>query len=198
VKVLPIGLKVSDYRPNCPPKVDGKIRLVWIGSSSTLKYLAEIKPVLEEIGSRFNNVILRIICDESFDLKNLPVEKCFWSQDTRGADLATSDIGLAPLPDNRFTRGKCSFKVLEYSAAGLPVIASPVGTNSDYVRDNVTGFLVTDTRQWVDRITQLIESPQLRKKMGQEGRAFTQKFDVSVIGEQLTRLITDCLQDRFC
>ena len=99
------------------------------------------------------------------------------------------------MPDNRFTRGKCSFKVLEYSAAGLPVIASPVGTNSDYVRDNVTGFLVTDNRQWVDRITQLIENPQLRGKMGQEGRAFAQKCEVSVIGEQLTRLITDCLQD---
>jgi len=195
VEVLRIGLKVSDYMPDCPAKVDDKIGLVWIGSSSTLKYLAEIKPALEEIGSCFNDVILRIVCDDFLELENMLVEKRLWSKDTRGIDLATSDIGLAPLPDNRFTRGKCSFKVLEYSAAGLPVIASPVGTNSDYVRDNVTGFLVTDNRQWVDRITQLIENPQLRGKMGQEGRAFAQKCDVSVIGEQLTRLITDCLQD---
>ena len=164
VEVLPIGLKVSDYMPDCPTKDDDKIRLVWIGSGSTLSYLKEIKPAIEEIGARFDNVILRIICDDFLELENMFVERRLWSQDTRGIDLATSDIGLAPLPENRFTRGKCSFKVLEYSAACLPVIASPVGTNSDYVHDNVTGFLVTDTRQWIDRITQLIENPQLRGK----------------------------------
>jgi len=195
VEILPTGLDTSSYKLWADLKNDGKIRLVWIGSSSTLKYLADIKPAFEEIGERFNNVILRIICDEFFDLQNLPVEKRLWSQDTESLDLATSDIGLAPLPDNRFTRGKCGFKILQYACAGLPVIASPVGTNSDYVHDNVTGFLATDTRQWVDRITQLIENPQLREKMGQEGRAFVQKFDVSVIGKQLAGLVTKCLQD---
>lgn len=194
VMVLPIGLRVSDYKIDSTAKSDDKIRLVWIGSKSTLGYLAELKPVLEEIGSRFDNVVLRIVCDDFFDLRNTPVEKRLWSKDTRGIDLATSDIGLAPLPDNRFTRGKCSFKVLEYSSAGIPVVASPIGTNAEYVKDGVTGFLVTDTRQWVDRITELVENPHLRKKMGQEGRAYAQKFDVSVIGVQLADLITKCLQ----
>jgi glycosyltransferase involved in cell wall biosynthesis len=160
-----------------------------------LGYLAELKPVLEEIGSRFDNVVLRIVCDDFFDLRNTPVEKRLWSMETRAIDLATSDIGLAPLPDNRFTRGKCSFKVLEYAAAGLPVVASPIGTNAEYVKDGATGFLVTDTRQWVDRITELIENPNLRKRMGQEGRAHAEKYDVSVIGKQLTDLISKCLQD---
>jgi hypothetical protein len=131
VIVLPIGLRVNDYKFGCPDKGDDKIRLVWIGSKSTLGYLAELKPVLEEIGSRFDNVVLRIVCDDFFALRNTPVEKCLWSRETRGIDLATSDIGLAPLPDNRFTRGKCSFKVLEYSCAGLPVVASPIGTNAE-------------------------------------------------------------------
>jgi glycosyltransferase involved in cell wall biosynthesis len=193
VEVLPIGLKVSDYRLDCHPKVDGKIRLVWIGSGSTLSYLEEIKPAIEEIGARFNNVILRIICDEFFDLQNLPVEKRLWSHDTRGTDLATSDIGLAPLPDNRFTRGKCSFKVLEYSVAGLPVIASPVGTNSTYVCDHVTGFLVADMREWIDRIAQLIGNLQLRKKMGQAGIERAANFDIEVIGKKLCNLITECI-----
>lgn len=194
VKILPIGLKVSDYKLDCPPKDDGKIRLVWIGSKSTLNYLAEMKPTFEEIGVRFDNVILRIICDEFFDLENMPVEKQLWSKDTRSIDLATSDIGLAPLPNDRFTKGKCSFKVLEYASAGLPVVASPIGTNSDHIRDNVTGFLVIETQEWIDRITQLIEDGQLRKKMGQEGRAHAEKFDVSMIGKQLTELVTQCLQ----
>jgi hypothetical protein len=192
VAVLPIGLKVGDYELDQPAKSDNKVRLVWIGSKSTLKYLVDIKPALEEIGSCFDNVVLRIICDDFFDLQNMPVEKRLWSRDTRGIDLATSDIGLAPLPDNRFTRGKCSFKVLEYSSAGLPVIASPVGTNAEYVKDGVTGFFTTDTRQWINRITELVENPYLRKKMGQEGQAYAQKYDISVIGKQLVGLIKSC------
>lgn len=195
VEILPSGLSVRDYEIDCPPKNDDRIRLVWIGSRSTLKYLAEIKPALEETGSRFDNVILRIICDAFFDLRNMPVEKHLWSQDRRGADLTTSDIGLAPLPDDRFTKGKCSFKVLEYAAAGLPVVASPVGTNSDYVRNNVTGFLARNINEWVDRITQLVASPPLRKRMGKKNREQAKNFDISVIGKQFTKLITKCLHN---
>ncbi|MHC4455845.1 MAG: glycosyltransferase family 4 protein [Planctomycetota bacterium] len=194
VKILPIGLKVSDYRLDCPPENDDRIRLVWIGSKSTLPYLAQIRTALEEIGSRFDNVTLRIICDDFVDLKNIPVEKRLWSRDTRAIDLYTSDIGLAPLPDNRFTRGKCSFKVLEYASAGLPVIASPIGTNSDYVRNNVTGFFARNSKEWLDRITQLINNPQLRKKMGKEGQIYAEKFDMNTIGEKLAELIKECIE----
>ncbi len=195
VEVLPIGLKISDYAVPCPARADDKVHLVWIGSRSTLSYLEEIRPAFGQIGSRFDKVVLRIIGDEFLELDNVPVEKRSWSMETRGMELATSDIGLAPLPDNRFTRGKCSFKVLEYSAAGLPVIASPVGTNCEYVKEGTTGFLAANTRQWVDRMIQLIESPQLRKQMGQEGRAWAKSFDVSVIGTRLCKLIVDCLQN---
>ena len=193
VEVLPIGLKVSDYRPDCPAKADDKIRLVWIGSRSTLDYLDEIKPAIKEIAARFNQVVLRIICDNFPEWNKVPIEKRLWSMDTRGIELATSDIGLAPLPDNRFTQGKCSFKVLEYSAAGLPVVASPVGTNSDYVKDGVTGFLAAGAREWIDRITQLVKSIELRQTMGRQGRAYAETFDVGVIGERLTQLIMRCL-----
>lgn len=198
VKVLPIGLRVNDYKLNCPAKSDNKIRLVWIGSKSTLRYLAEIKPALEEIGARFDNVVLRIICDDFFDLKNMPVDKRLWSKDTRRIDLATSDIGLAPLPDNRFTRGKCSFKVLEYAAAGLPVVASPVGTNSDYVRNNITGFFARDNEEWIDRITRLINQPQLRKQMGQAGVEQAENFNIDIIGKKLSNLITECITKDKC
>jgi len=194
VKILPIGLKISDYNIDIAPKVDDRIRLVWIGSKSTLGYLAEIKPALEEIGRRFDNVILRIICDDFLDMQNMPVEKRLWSNQTRAMDLAASDIGLAPLPSNRFTEGKCSFKVLEYACVSLPVVASPVGTNSDYVCDNVTGFFAGDTSEWIDRTSQLITNDRLRKKMGRQGRVHAEKFDVSVIGKQLVELIVRCLR----
>jgi len=193
VETLPLGLKVSDYMVDRPNKDDSVVRLVWIGSQNTLHYLRAIKPALEEIGSRFNHVILRIICEDFFNLENMQVEKYMWSEQTRGTDLAKCDIGLAPLPDNRFTRGKCSFKVLEYAAAGLPVVASPVGTNSQHVRDNVTGFLAISIHEWFEKITQLINDPQLREQMGKEGLAQVQNFDTVIIGKKLVELITKCL-----
>lgn len=192
VKVLPIGLNVSNYVVADTSENNDKIRLVWIGSKSTLSYLADIKPALEEITSCYDNVILRIISDDFFDMQNMPVEKCLWSEETRYKDLAAGSIGLAPLPDNRFTQGKCSFKVLEYSASGLPVVASPVGTNSSYVLDGITGFHASKMHEWVECISKLIENPELVKQMGKAGRALAEKFDVTQLSERLYNLILEC------
>ncbi|OHB73088.1 MAG: hypothetical protein A2Z25_03245 [Planctomycetes bacterium RBG_16_55_9] len=194
VEILPLGLKVSDYRPDCRAEADGMIRLVWIGSRSTLGYLKEIEPAIEEIGARFDNVLLRIVCEKFLELKNIRVEKRLWSEQTRAIDLATSDIGLAPLPDNRFTRGKCSYKVLEYSAAGLPVVASPVGTNVEHLKDGVTGFLAANRREWIDKTSRLIENSRLRVEMGEAGRVHAEAFDMSIIGKRLGALIRTTLQ----
>lgn len=198
VEVLPTGLDTNAYKVCTKPEDDRKIRLVWIGSRVTIGYLAEIKPALEEIGSRFNNVVLRIISDEFLDLQNIPVEKHQWSDQTQVIDLVTGDIGLAPLPDNRFTRGKCGFKVLQYAAAGLPVVASPVGVNAEYVKDSVEGFLVKDLTQWVDRISTLVENPDLRRKMGSSAKVIASDFDIAVIGKRLYQIISNCItQVRF-
>ncbi len=196
VEILPLGLKVGDYAADSHAGADGKVRLVWVGSQSTLSYLEQIKPAIEQIGGRFDNVTLRVICDDFPALDGIAVEERQWRTNTLGNDLATCNIGLAPLPDNAFTRGKCSFKVLEYSASGLAVVASPVGTNGEHVRDGVTGFLAKSDDDWVARIAQLIENPQLREDMGKQGREFARDFDVSVIGERLIRLIGNCLCGR--
>ena len=189
VEVLPTGLDIGSYKLQNVPEKDNRVRLVWIGSKSTLKYLARIKPALEEVGRSFDNVVLRIICDDFFDLENMEVEKCRWSLSTQAYDLAMGDIGLSPLVDNRFTRGKCGFKILQYAAAGLAVVASPVGTNSEYVKDGTTGFLAADTQQWIDKLSRLIKDTELRKQMAQAGSAFVENFDISVIGQRLCELI---------
>ena len=193
VEVLPTGLDTKPYVIQTMPKNEDKTRLVWIGSRSTLRYLAEIKPVLEEIGSRFSNVVLRIICDHFFDLKNMRVEKCEWSIKTQIPDLISSNIGLAPLPDNRFTRGKCGFKILQYAAAGLPIVTSPVGVNSEYVRDGITGFQASSVPQWIDKITELIKNTELRKQMGESGRVNVEKYDIDIIGKKLYSLLDKCV-----
>jgi len=195
VEVLTTGLNVSNYEQTGSSSDGGKIRLVWIGSSVTLKYLAEIKPALEEIGSRFDNVVLRIVCDEFFDLENMEVEKHQWSLETQAVDLAQSHIGLAPLPNDRFARGKAGgFKILQYAAAGLPVIASR-GVNAPCVRQGINGFLAGDCSEWIEKLSRLLRDSQLRKQMGQAGKVEVQQFDLKVLGEQLVNLIKGCLKN---
>jgi len=194
IQVLPLGLDTRDYAMEVSPSADGRIRLVWIGSESTLGYLDLIRPAIERVLGRFPNVILRVISDRFPAWAGLPLEQVLWSPQSRREKLATSDIGLAPLPNNPFTRGKCSFKVLEYSASGLPVVASPVGTNTQYVRESVTGFLCRETDEWTDRIGYLVSQPETRRTMGRAGIEHARQFDVRVIGVQLARLILACLR----
>jgi glycosyltransferase involved in cell wall biosynthesis len=193
VEILPTGLDVGPYRVKTQRENDGSVRLVWIGGGGMLRHLCGISPALEELGRRFPKVILRIISNEFFGLQSMRVEPRNWSRDTEVADLVTSDIGLAPLADDPFARGKCGFKILQYQAAGLPVVASPVGVNAQYVRDGVTGFAARDLSQWVEKLSALIEDPDLRLALGHAGRSEAERFDVNIIGERLCRLIEQCL-----
>lgn len=194
VRVLPTAVDVGSYRVSERGTDDRHVRLVWIGSDSTLKYLREIAPALEELGRHLRNVTLRIVCNAFFDLRNLRVEKRVWSKQTQAADLAGSDIGLAPLPDDPFTRGKCGFKILQYQAAGLPVVASPVGVNASYVRDGATGYAAHNHTEWVDRLGRLVQNRDLRTRMGQAGLSEVARFDVGIIGNRFCELLAEALQ----
>jgi len=194
VSVVPTGLDTQAYREQVRPESDGKIRLVWIGGRATLPFLQQISPALEQVGARFPNAVLRIICNTFFDLEHMPVEQRPWSLQGQLPDLVSADIGLAPLPNNRYTRGKCGFKILQYAAAGLPVVASPVGINTDYVQDGVTGLHATDMSDWIERIEQLLEDRQLREQMGRAGQNTIQQFDLGAVGQQLVRTVDENLR----
>jgi glycosyltransferase involved in cell wall biosynthesis len=195
VEVLPTGLDTAAYKLSAKPHDDGNIRLVWIGSRPTLPHLIQIAPALEEIGSRFGNVVLRIISDRFFDLQKVRIEKYPWSLETETADLAGCDIGLAPLADNPFTRGKCGFKILQYFAAGLPTVASPVGVNAELVRDGFNGYLAVSPADWVQKVSALVKDKSLRIRMGQSALKSVQPFDLNIIGPRLVELVKIVLAD---
>jgi len=189
VEILPTGLDTKAYNTTAKKASDGKIRLVWIGSWPTLPHLKQISPALEKIHSHFDNVVLRIISDEFFDIQNISVEKRPWSLETEAAELVNSDIGLAPLAYDNFTRGKCGFKILQYHAAGLPVIASPVGVNAELVRNGLNGFFAIKIDDWIEKISILVANEQLRMQMGLAGRQSVAPFDSSVLAPRLVLLI---------
>jgi glycosyltransferase involved in cell wall biosynthesis len=146
------------------------VRLVWVGSASTLRGMQRFDAVLDEIGRLVPGVRLKIVCDRFFSLQHLPVDPCPWSETTETADIAAADIGIAWMPDDDWSRGKCGLKVLQYMAAGLPVIANPVGVHSEMVRPGETGFLAATADEWIAAVRTLAGDPELRRRMGAAGR----------------------------
>ncbi|NOY54253.1 MAG: glycosyltransferase family 4 protein [Deltaproteobacteria bacterium] len=155
---------------------DFSIKIGWIGSRSNLPYLEALKPVFLELGQSGIPLELHIICDTFFDLEGLPVIKKIWGLDTEVHDLMELDIGLAPLPDNRWTRGKSATKIVQYMAAGMPVICSPVGANAEIVRDGVDGLHAETHQDWLNKLFYLLEYPEVRIRMGRAGRMRVEEF----------------------
>jgi glycosyltransferase involved in cell wall biosynthesis len=195
VTVIPTGLDTSRYIPKTHEHETEQIRLVWIGSSSTLKQLRQFTEMLDSLSWELPDVILRVIADDELVTENLPVENLAWSREDEARMLNECDIGIAPLPDTPFARGKCAFKVLQYMATGLPVVSSPVGANADYVVDYENGFIAYDDRHWVDSISQLIYDPELRTTQGEIGRQRAcDEFDFSVLSPKVCDAIVGVLE----
>src|SRR5205085_460776 len=98
------------------------------------------RPLLEEVGRRCSGVVLKLVCDRFVDFDNLTVVPCPWSEPGERRELASADIGISWLPDDAWSRGKCGLKVLQYMAAGLPVVANPVGVHTEMIGHGSTGF----------------------------------------------------------
>lgn len=152
------------------PKPADRVDLVWVGSRSTRRYVEPLLPVLEAAAARVPGLRLKLIADFELHSQRMPVLNLPWSAEREAKALASAHIGIAPMPDNPWTRGKCALKVLQYMAAGLPVVSSPAGVNRDLVEEGQTGFLAEGETAWVDAIARLAESEALRRRLGEEGR----------------------------
>jgi glycosyltransferase involved in cell wall biosynthesis len=151
-------------------RANGGVELVWVGSSSTLRGLQAVAPMLEELGRQVHGLRLRLICDRFLHLQSLPVVPCPWTQQGESKEIARGDIGMSWIPADDWSRGKCGLKVLQYMAAGLPVVANPVGVQAEMVRDGENGYLADSPREWVEAIRRLAHDPPLRRRMGEAGR----------------------------
>lgn len=170
------------------------VQLAWIGSSSTLQGLEAIRPILEGVGQSQPGLMLKLICDRFFELRHLRILPCPWSESTESAELASSDIGVSWLPNDPWSRGKCGLKVLQYMAAGLPVVANPVGVQAEIVRHGENGFLAETPAQWAEAVGRLARDPELRREMGREGRRRVEsEFSVAVGARRWIALL-----DRLC
>lgn len=169
VFVIPTGIDLDSY----PKKKEISNRpflvLGWMGTKGNLRYLKQLEPAFEMLRQRFPQVQLKVVSDGGFESAHLPVTNKPWKLEEENEDLISFDIGLMPLSDDLWSRGKCGLKIVQYFSVGLPVVCSPVGTNRDIVVNGENGFWATGHQEWADHLSALIQDQELRTFMGRKG-----------------------------
>ncbi len=185
IRVVPTCVDPASYPLAEHQRCGEGVRLVWIGSSSTLRGLERKQPLIDVIAREVPGVQLQVICDRFPRFKTMPVIATPWSQLNETQHLAEADIGISWMPADRWSEGKCGLKVLQYMAAGLPVVANAVGVQARMIRHGETGFLVETPDQWVAAIRRLAGDPGLRRRMGRAGRRVVEREYSVTRGAQL-------------
>jgi glycosyltransferase involved in cell wall biosynthesis len=171
VVIIPTAVDTDRFSPAGQDHVGRSI--CWTGTSSNLKYLYQVEGALATVLVKHPDARLRIVCDLPPTWLNLDpsrVDYVPWSTVSEVAELQTSSMGIMPLDDTVWARGKCSYKMLCYMACGIPVVASPVGMNAEVLRMDDVGLAATSSDEWVDSISCLLNSPTECGRLGRNGR----------------------------
>ncbi len=188
-EIVPTTVDTTCYVPAREKPTTAIPVLGWIGSPSTWKYGAP----LADVFSRFvkaDQMSVLVVGAGSTVKQAAPFEFREWSEVREIADLQQMDIGVMPLPDEPWARGKCGFKLIQYMACGIPVIASPVGMNREIVEHGVNGYLATTPEEWQQAIERLLADAGLRKRMGEAGRTRVEKFySIKVQGPRVAHMV---------
>jgi len=186
VELLPTVVMLSEYQgPRTEPKDEFSVG--WIGSPATQKMLFPIVDVLSSVLTKEHDRFITI--GSAFPTRLFPAhEQWMWRRESEVQQLAQLQVGIMPLPDEPFERGKCGYKLIQYMATGIPVIASPVGANRDIVKHGENGFLAETPEEWRKAVLMLKENGELRRKMGECGRKMVRdQYALEVTGPKVAQ-----------
>lgn len=190
VSIVPTVVDTRTYSATSREYDSGARTIGWIGTSSTWKeYMQPMMPMLAEIAAEASGRIMAVGAGSDASahplLDNLP-----WAESTEVSDIQKMDVGVMPLEDTPWARGKCGYKLIQYMACGLPVVASPVGVNAEIVEHGVNGFLAQTQDEWRAALGALLRDPDLRRRMGSAGRRKIEaEYSLKVWGPRVARLI---------
>ncbi|HEV7995845.1 MAG TPA: glycosyltransferase family 4 protein [Stellaceae bacterium] len=187
VEVLPTAVDTAAYRVGPLPE---RPAIGWIGSAGNLRYLEGIAPALGYVARRFPDVSIAVCCERAPDLPGLPVRYVPWSAAAEADFLASITLGVMPLDDGPWERGKCSFKMLQYLAAGRPCVVSPVGMNREVLAQAEIGLAATTHAEWVAALSAILADRAGAQRLGAAGRALVEaRYSLAALAPRLASLI---------
>ncbi len=187
---LPTVIDTRRYTPVDATRKRRQLVIGWIGTPVTEGLLKPLIPVWERIARIGDVKLLLVGARPGFRVPGIETQVVEWREDTEVDLLREMDIGIMPLEDNEWNRGKCGYKLIQYMGAGLPTIASPVGANMDIVVAGVTGFLAQTVTDWAEAFVRLLGDAQLRHAMGRAGRRrVEERFSLVTAGDELSRIL---------
>lgn len=160
-------IDTEKYKPKVH-KTSEKTVLGWSGSHSTSKYVKLLEPIFLELIEKNYNFEVMVIGDENFKFNSdsIPLKSISWNLETEVLDLKKIDIGLYPLPNEKWVLGKSGLKALQYMSLGIPTVATKIGANTRIIKHQINGYLVNENAQWINCIEKLIKNAELRNKIG--------------------------------
>ncbi len=172
IKIVPTTIDTEEYKRNpASRRTDGKVCIGWTGSITTIKHFEVAIPILTKLKRKYGDkLVIKVIGDKNYVHKELDIKGQGWSKENEISELSSFDIGIMPLPDDEWTKGKCGLKGLQYMALEIPAIMSPVGVNKEIIKDGINGFLADKEAEWIEKISFLIDDEKRRNEMGIEAR----------------------------
>jgi glycosyltransferase involved in cell wall biosynthesis len=196
VIVLPTPVDTAHYRLKDYNTPSDTVTVGWLGVSGNLHYLERLAPVFQALAEEFPQFRLKIVSNDFIDISGVPIIKERWSLETEIDSLRSFDIGIMPLDDTLWARGKCGYKILQYFGVGVAAVASPVGINTEFVEDGKTGALASSVKDWELALRKLIISPEIRRANGAAGHALLlEKYSREQYVKQYANLLGN-LSDR--
>jgi len=169
VFIIPTPVDLKAYPLKKEITSSPEMNIGWIGTKGNLRYLQTLEPVFKVLAPQFPKVRLKVVSNGLFESQFIPTVNKPWVLEEENQDLISFDIGLMPLEDHLWSRGKCGLKIIQYLSVGLPVVCSPVGMNRDIIKHGVNGFWANTSEEWVKHIQTLLQNAGLRREMGLRG-----------------------------
>ena len=197
VVIVPTVVDLSVYKRRHWQSTDTAPYIGWIGTPSTwVAYVTPRLPLLAEVAALAGARLLAVGAGSGVERHEV-LDSVLWTEETEVSRIQQMDIGIMPLTDTPWARGKCGYKLIQYMACGIPVVASPVGVNTEIIEHGVNGFLATNDAEWKSALTTLLADPDLRQKMGAAGRRkVEEKYSLQVWGPKVASLIRRVIDDQ--
>jgi glycosyltransferase involved in cell wall biosynthesis len=194
--IIPTTIDTNFHKPKPELRYKEKIVIGWSGSISTIKHFEMSIPILKILQKKYpNRIAIHVIGQESYSNPEIDIISKSWSAQTEVDDINQFDIGIMTIPDDEWAKGKCGLKGLSYMACGVATVMSPVGVNNDIIQHGVNGYLASNEQEWIDCLSLLIESSELRQRIGEEGReTVTRHYSVEANKEKYLAVLNSLIK----